>query len=185
MTDATRGLEQRSRIVDQGPHRLEGHLPPTDIMVMTPGQEEGEYNYRVVSRSRRPTYSVGMSYAPVLLLSGSEWSLTSNALPGGIGGRFESFDSTSVGGGPDPIWSLVRELSEALNNAKVLNQRLNQRAEALVSELEIIRSDQEASDADEGDVVVFGDPHRKKRIQGRIVRRRRGEPLFIPEDFGE
>jgi len=95
--------------------------------------------------------------------------------------RFESFDSTTLGGEPDPVWSVAAELGEALAEINVLTRR----AEALVRRLEALPAVDDLSDSDDEDAVVFGAPKRKVHVRGRLVGSRRGEPLIVAEDFGE
>lgn len=87
---------------------------------------------------------------------------------------FVSFDSTTVGGAPDPAWSLLAELGEALAEAK-----------ALISQMRALRAGDETVGADDGDAVVFGEPNRRVKAQGQKVRSRRGEPLILPGDLDE
>jgi hypothetical protein len=94
---------------------------------------------------------------------------------------FESFDSTSVGGTPDPVWSIVMELSEALSEIIALAHR----AEFSVIRMEALIADAITTSDESADIVVFGEPQRRHPVRGRMIGSRRGEPLIVPEDFDE
>jgi hypothetical protein len=97
------------------------------------------------------------------------------------GEGLQSFDSTTAWGEPDPVWSIAEQLAEDLVKAEAHAQYLGAR----VRHMEALHAAEGATDEDDGDVVVFGPPKRKVRVQVKVNGRRREKPLIVAEDFGE
>lgn len=98
-----------------------------------------------------------------------------------IGEGLQSFDSTTAWGEPDPVWLIAEQLAEDLVKAKAHAQYLGAR----VRHMEALHAAEGTTDEDDGDVLVFGPPKRKVRVQVKVNGRRREKPLIVAEDFGE
>ena len=169
----------------------EGEMPIDDLAVLTlhdagttisGGPQrliEDFYTYRstlpnVVGPSGR---SIIFCYAPRFIpvhIAGH--------MPRIMGQGFESYDSTTIGGEPDPTWLVAVKLGETLDEARSLVRR----AERLVSRAEALHAARGAEDEDNsGDVVVFGTPKRVVPMRLQMIGSRRGVPLLAPEDLEE
>ncbi len=101
---------------------------------------------------------------------------------------FQPRDATLVIGERDPTSVFQYALQDELATAKTISARVRavlRELEHLLSQVREAHERQEYEDSLDGDVVLYGEPKHRTRRQGRIVRRRRAEPLVVAEDFRE
>lgn len=101
---------------------------------------------------------------------------------------FQSAEATTVSGEPDPLAWYLRELAGRLDTAEALTNRAStilHHAQLVLARAREVRREQEAAAETSADAAVYGEPKRRVRLKGQVVRTRRGEPLVAPEDLSE
>jgi hypothetical protein len=91
-------------------------------------------------------------------------------------GAHRFLDATSVGGQPDPLWSLIGHVMQRINS---LTQRIGNLELEVARVANDVSQIQSHSSEDDQEMIIFGPPKKVTPVKIKMGKTRRGVPAFV------